>query len=153
MKNYILFFFFYISILNPIYSTEKITDWNNTGSSSNLPSNASIIDLKDFGLKSDNSTDNSLVIKNAIKALNGKAGILKIPTGSYLINKTISIPSNIVISGAGSDKTILNFNLNGNGDLFSIQGAATAISTPVLSGSKKESISVKVSNAANFASG
>ena len=155
MTKFILSFHIILFYFQYSYSIDKknAVNWNNTGSSSNLPSNASIIDLKDFGLKSDNSTDNSLVIKNAIKALNGKAGILKIPAGSYLINKTISIPSNIVISGAGSDKTILNFNLNGNGDLFSIQGAATAISTPVLSGSKKESTTVKVSNAANFASG
>ena len=155
MKKHLILLLFVLIAYKQVYTIDKntITDWYNTGYSSNLPSNASIIDLKDFGLKSDYSTDNSIVIKNAIKALNGKAGILKIPAGSYLINKTISIPSNIVISGAGSDKTILNFNLNGNGDLFSIQGAATAISTPVLSGSKKESISVKVSNAANFASG
>jgi hypothetical protein len=69
-----------------------------------------------------------------------KPEFLKSLAGSYFFNKSISIPSNIVISGAGSDKTILNFNLNGNGDLITVQGnATTAIYTPIFSGSNKES--------------
>ena len=61
MTKFILSFHIILFYFQYSYSIDKknAVNWNNTGSSSNLPSNASIIDLKDFGLKSDNSTDNS----------------------------------------------------------------------------------------------
>lgn len=127
-----------------------ITDWNNTGNTFIIPANTKKISITDFGAKADNSTDNSIALQNAIKSFNGNFGIIEIPNGTYLLKKSIAIPSNILIKGQGSDKTILNFNLDGNGDLFSIQGNASNSSTPILSGTTKESKSIKVSDATAF---
>lgn len=128
-----------------------LADWTMAGAQSTLPADAKKITLMDFGGKADNSTDNSTAMQNALKALNGNAGVIEIPAGTYLFKKTISLPSNTVIKGQGSNKTILNFNLNGSGDLFSIQGTAGNLSAPVLSGAVKESKTLKVNSAANFA--
>lgn len=128
-----------------------LTDWNLTGMPTSFPVAAKKILLTDFGGKTDNMTDNSTALQNAIQSLNGNPGIIEIPSGNYLFKKTISIPSNVTIKGQGSDKTILNFNLNGSGDLFSVQGTVTNISAPILSGTNKESKTVNVSNAAGFA--
>ena len=106
-----------------------------------------------MGGKADNTTDNAIALQNAIKSFNGDFGIIEIPAGNYLFKKPVSIPSNILIKGAGSDQTILNFNLNGNGDLFSIQGNIINNSTPVLSGTTKDSKSIKVNSAVNFNAG
>lgn len=131
----------------------KSINWNNSGTNYNIPASAKKISIMDFGGKADNSTDNSTALQNAIKSLNGIPGIIEIPAGIFLFKKSISIPSNILIKGQGSDKTILNFNLGGNGDLFSIQGSLNNLSTPVLSGTVKSSSSIKVSNPSGFAAG
>lgn len=130
-----------------------MADWSNSGSNFELPSNTKTININDFGGKSDNTTDNSVALQNAIASLVGNSGIIQIPKGNYLFKKTISLPSNIVIRGDGSNQTTLNFNLNGNGDLFSIQGKISAVSSPILSGTTKASKSVKVANAGLFTVG
>lgn len=131
----------------------KNTDWNHIGSESGAYINGKQLNLMDFGCKADNATDNSTALQNAIKSLNGSSGVIEIPAGNYVFKKSISIPSNILIKGQGSDKTILNFNLNGSGDIFSIQGNVSNVSSPVLSGTTKGSSTVKVSNTAGFAAG
>ncbi|MFN8295863.1 MAG: glycosyl hydrolase family 28-related protein [Chitinophagales bacterium] len=128
-----------------------ITNWNNTGTSGNVLTNSKKISITDFGAKTDNSTDNSIALQNAIKSLNGTPGIIEIPSGIFLLKKTISIPSNVLLKGQGSDKTVLNFNLNGNGDLFSIQGSVTNTSSPILSGTTKDSKTINVANPTGFA--
>lgn len=139
-----------ISISTFALDTKTITDWSNTGNTFIVPSTAKKISIAEFGAKADNVTDNTTALQNAIKSLNGVFGIIEIPSGNYLFKKSISIPSNIVIKGQGSDKTILNFNLGGNSDLFSIQGNSTNTTTSILSGTSKESKTIKVSAANNF---
>jgi hypothetical protein len=134
------------------FSIDKkiITDWNNIGASANMPTNSKKISIIDFGGKPDNITDNSIALQNSIKSFNGTPGIIEIPDGNFLFKKTIAIPSNILIKGKGSDKTILNFNLAGNGDLFSVQGNVTNTSSPILSGTTKDSKVINVANATGF---
>lgn len=142
MKKISLIFIFICIVFHYASAIDKntITDWNNTGSSFNLPASGKKISILDFGGKADNVTDNSVALQNAIKSLNGNFGTIEIPAGNFLFKKPISIPSNILIKGQGSDKTILNFNLNGNSDLFSIQkGNITTSSSLILSGTTKES--------------
>ena len=147
----ILFFGFSLSI----FSIEKnyVSEWNNVGKASETNTTTKKISLTDFGLKTDNTSDNSIALQNAIKSLNGFAGIIEIPTGNFLFKKSVSVPSNILLRGQGSDKTILNFNLNGNADLFSIQGNTTNITSTILSGTTKDSKTITVNNSANFGIG
>ncbi len=154
MSKYTTFLLFILLIVYNCYSVAKITtDWNNTGNSFTIPANAKKINLVNFGGNPDNTTDNSTPLQNAIKSLNGNFGTIDIPAGSYLFKKSISIPSNVLIKGQGSDKTILNFNLGGSGDLFSIQGNVTTTSSPILSGTIKESKVIKVNSTSGFAVG
>jgi len=155
MKKYFLLLLITFQIITFATEIDKktITDWSNTGSHFIIPATAKTVSIIDFGAKADNVFDNSAALQNAIKSFNGNFGIINIPTGNYLFKKSISIPSNILIKGAGSDKTILNFNLNGNGDLFSIQGNLTTNSSPISSGTNKDSKIINVANAANFAIG
>jgi hypothetical protein len=150
---FILIFIFFVSHLAYPENSKSFSNWNNAGTNYSVTASAKKISILDFGGKADNATDNSTALQNAIKSLNGIPGIIEIPAGNFLIKKSISIPSNILIKGQGSDKTILNFNLNGIGDLFSVQGSLSNISSPVLSGTVKGSSSIKVSNPAGFAVG
>ncbi|MBK9792374.1 MAG: right-handed parallel beta-helix repeat-containing protein [Sphingobacteriales bacterium] len=155
MRRYLFLLFVLLNDLFPVLAVDANlkNEWSQSGSNYSVPATAKKISILEFGGKADNATDNSTALQNAIKSLNGNSGVIEIPAGNFLIKKTISIPSNILIKGKGSDKTILNFNLNGNGDLFSIQGNVTNISSPVLSGTVKGSSSIKVSNPAGFAIG
>ncbi|MFN8236939.1 MAG: glycosyl hydrolase family 28-related protein [Chitinophagales bacterium] len=156
MKNHRLFSTFLCCLfVLPLAALDKnmLTDWSTAGTSSYLPSGAKTILLTDVGGKADHVTDNSTAIQNALKSLNGNAGVIEIPSGTYLFKKTVSLPSNVIVKGQGSDKTVLSFNLNGSGDLFSVQGTLTNISTPVLSGTNKESKIINVQNAAGFSVG
>lgn len=155
MRRYLFLLFVLLNDLFPALAVDANlkNEWSQSGSNYTVPATAKKISILEFGGKADNATDNSTALQNAIKSLNGNSGVIEIPAGNFLIKKTISIPSNILIKGIGSDKTILNFNLNGNGDLFSIQGNVTNISSPVLSGTVKGSSSIKVSNPAGFAIG
>ena len=152
MKKYLVLFLLFMPVLFLGLTTEKktITDWSNPGADFIIPDSLKKISILDFGGKADNSTDNSVALQTAIKSLNGSFGVIEIPAGNYLFKKSISVPSNILIKGNGSDKTILNFNLNGRGDLFSFQGNSKNSSVPILSGTVKDSRSIKVNNAADF---
>ena len=153
MKKQFLLFCLISFFSNHVFSIDKntLTDWNNTGSSFNISVNTKKISITDFGAKPDDATDNSIALQNAIKSLNGTPGIIEIPSGNFLFKKTISIPSNILLKGKGSDKTTLNFNLNGNGDLFSVQGNLTSTSSPILTGTTKNNKVINVANATGFA--
>lgn len=145
----ILSIIFFLNL--PASPTYTNTDWSNSGATIPTLSNAKTISILDFGGKADNNTDNSIALQNAIKSAEGKPTIINIPSGNYTFKKTINIPSNIILKGAGSDKTILQFNLNGNSDLISIQGnLVNNVSSPIISGSNKGSKSIKVKSVDNF---
>ncbi|MCB0507322.1 MAG: hypothetical protein KDD21_03370 [Bacteroidetes bacterium] len=140
--------------LNFAIDTKTITDWSSVGNSFPIPTTATTLQLNAFNAKAnDKNFDNSIALQNAIKSLNGKFGIIEIPVGTYYFKKSISIPSNIYIKGQGSNKTILEFNLGGNGDLFSIQGKLSNIQSSILSSIKKDDTKFKVSNVADFKQG
>lgn len=66
-----------------------------------------VISVKDFGAISDGS-DNSSYFQTAIIACAAAGGgTVFVPAGTYFINTTLTIPSNVVLKGAGRGSTIL----------------------------------------------
>ena len=66
------------------------------------------VNVKDFGAKGDGHTDDTKAFLSAIDACNN--GAVWIPAGKYVITDMIRITkSNVVLRGAGADKTILYF--------------------------------------------
>lgn len=129
----------------------EIIDWSHAGNQFEIPKNVKLITLNNVGAKPNQpSFDNSVIFQNAIKSLNGEFGVIELEAGTYHFKKPISIPSNILIKGKGSDKTILDFNLGGNGDLISIQGKTSNISTNITQEIKKGTNTITVADAAAF---
>lgn len=150
-KNVIGFLCLWIySVVSFALDSTTFTDWTNVGKYTTADKTIPVLNIKDFGGIADNNTDNAPILSKAILSLNGKAGVIQFQEGNYFFGKTLVIPSGITITGQGSDKTIFNFNLNGNGDAFSIQGKSTNITTNIISGTEKESKTIKVANATNF---
>lgn len=92
-------------------NTENIS--KNTKSIESLDAQMSdmAIDVKNFGAKGDGLTDDTVAFQNALIALTN-GGTLIIPTGTYLIQDILYIPSNTKILGNG--KAILKRNSDTN---------------------------------------
>ncbi len=126
-------------------------DWSQAGNHFEIPKNKKHITLNDVGAKPNQPNfDNSVILQNALKSFNGEFGVIELEAGTYYFKKTISIPSNILIKGKGSEKTILDFNLGGNGDLISIQGKTNNTSTNITQEIKKGTFSITVADASAF---
>jgi hypothetical protein len=62
--------------------------------------NSGFYNVKDFGAKGDNNTDDAFAIKNAVTYIAGKlGGTLLFPEGIYRVNSSIDLPSGIIIKG------------------------------------------------------
>ena len=64
-----------------------------------------IVSVKDFGATGDGSTDDSTAIQAAINAARGSSKVF-IPKGTYIVTKTIEIPSNSHLVGDGKSTVI-----------------------------------------------
>ena len=66
------------------------------------------VNVKNFGAKGDGVTDDSQAFLNAISSVSN--GAILVPAGRYVITEVLFIKkSNVVLRGAGPDKTVLYF--------------------------------------------
>jgi len=150
MKKYLVYCF--IVCTQAVFGLDKntLTDWTNAGKHTVSDYTKLILNIKDFGGIADNKTNNATALNKAISALNGKPGTIELGGGTFLFTQPVSLPSFVKLVGQGSDKTSLNFNLNGNSDAISIQGKLGSISSKIINGTQKESNTVTIENASAF---
>jgi hypothetical protein len=73
---------------------------------------AESVNVRNFGTKADGVTDDTAAIQAAIDyASANDSGLVFIPSGEYLVNHTIHLPSDIHLMGAGR-KSLLKFDTN-----------------------------------------
>ncbi|EJR88122.1 right-handed parallel beta-helix repeat-containing protein [Bacillus cereus] len=114
------------------------------------------INVKDFGAKGDGISDDTIPTQNAINYLSTLGGgIVRIPSGKFKINSSISIPSNIQLLGVGHstiiDATDLPQGTSLNQvKLFKIEGKLDTISTALTSDISALSVSLPVLNINGF---
>ncbi|GAB4516550.1 MAG: hypothetical protein OHK0046_22100 [Anaerolineae bacterium] len=132
---------------------ERRIDWSNAGIPGGIPSPAVAANVKDLGAVGDGVTDDSQAFLNAIESVgNAGGGAIYIPEGTYLITQQLRISkSNIVLRGAGSDKTSLKLNITENSDAISFRryegyGAFAA----VVAGYERGSTTLTVDDPAKF---
>lgn len=108
-------------------------DWTNAGL---LPGTSfqavDVYDVNDYGAIPNDGQNDYSAIMAAINAAQSAAGlsVVYFPTGTYNINSTISLSrasssmgySNIVLQGAGSDRTILQFTVGSTNDCINVYG-------------------------------
>ncbi len=101
----------------------RLGQWDNVGAmTQNLSNNT--IEILDWGVQNDGTADASVNIQNAINSLAGQAGTLHFPSGNYLLEHTIRLPSNVSIQGEGIS-TVLVLNSEENGITIEGQGEST----------------------------
>jgi len=74
-------------------------------------SNECCISVKDFGAKGDGVTDDTIAIQAAITSLQTTGGCVCIPTGTYVVSNTITIPSKVSVTGSGTASTVISATL------------------------------------------
>ncbi|MCB2295343.1 right-handed parallel beta-helix repeat-containing protein [Clostridium algoriphilum] len=83
------------------------------------------VNVKEFGASGDGSTNDTKAIFDAFKyiAKTETSGVVYFPAGDYLVNTTITVPTNVSIKGDGQESTRIKridtsktaiFNLKGN---------------------------------------
>lgn len=84
-------------------------------------------DVRDFGAKGDGVTDDTATVQAALN----KKGLVYFPKGIFLVKKTLTIPSDTTIVGAGIDETIIRADVSipGEKDLIMNEHAMDEILT------------------------
>ncbi|HET54530.1 MAG TPA: hypothetical protein ENN33_04865 [Ignavibacteria bacterium] len=112
--------------------------WTNAGSLSATPTTARhLFNVTTYGAVPNDGQDDTNAIKSAINAakVTGGVSIVYFPPGTYKISETIDLSrissnendlgySNIIIQGAGSDQTLLEFSVSKDNNCFYIHGRA-----------------------------
>ncbi len=154
-------------ILKPTYGTgacsfrqvtspgECAIDWSTAGVSGGIPSgtwtqSGSTILASTYG---NGSTDATSGIQTALNACGTNHYVL-LGAGTFLINGNLSIPSNCVLRGAGSNQTILN-TMGTSGAVFNMgtTGPVASGSTNITSGATAGSTSIVVASATGISTG
>jgi hypothetical protein len=129
------------------------TDWANAGRDGGTPTLYGL--FVDFNAYQGSVTQ-KLVAATAAAATLSAANcnqivVVKIPAGQFIVTSTITVPSNVVIKGAGSDQTFLTFQTGNKGnDCFSFSGYPNTSYSTVTSGQTMGSTSITLDNASSF---
>ena len=106
-----------------VLPSDRAFDWQSAGINEAVVNNGVIINILDFEGDPDGSGTNDEAFTKALNALEGGAGTIYFPPGTYLFNSTIRLRSDVVLKGASAASTTLQFDLGGTGDLIVAQGS------------------------------
>lgn len=127
-----------------VLSSTQAIDWSTTGVGTIPPRTTNCANL---------TASASLAQINSALASCPSGETVSLAAGTYSINGTISIPSNVTLRGAGANQTILNAT-GSSGDVISM-GSGTPSYNPVniTSGATNQSTSIVVSSASGIKTG
>ncbi len=126
--------------------------WSGAGVEGAIPSPQNSIDVTLFGAIPNDGLDDFSAVVNAISSLNGNAGVVLFPYGTYNLSSVINLPDSVILRGGGATQTLLNFNFNNNpNNCFNISRGQSGSFTSIVFGYYKDSKAIVVINASqNF---
>lgn len=128
----------------------RSTNWTIAGYPGNIPVYDTIKNIIDFGGNGNGVGLNDAALVNALNSLNGQAGIIYFPSGTFVFNSPVSLRSNLVLKGAGALQTVLQFNLGGNFSCINITGNTTSITSNITATALKNTSFISVADASLF---
>ncbi|MBK07139.1 MAG: hypothetical protein CL920_06130 [Deltaproteobacteria bacterium] len=155
---------------------DRFFDWSYAGyayGEAPLPTKKPDKKITDFGAVANDNKDDTSAFEKAIQALGGKGGTIRVPAGTFILQKRLRLPSHTVLQGKGSNKTILsvpksltdvygNKGLSGggtssyafSGGFIEVRGSSPVRSSnllaKVVSNAKQGSKQLKVDDASKF---
>lgn len=134
--------------------SERSVNWANAGLKSIQTSNFEIIEMQNFSIVNDGKTANDTFLTNALATVSSNGAVLVFPSGEFLFNNTINLPSNVIIKGDGANMTTFLMDLSGANNAISIKGSLiNSITTAITQTALKGSNSIEVLNATEFEAG
>ena len=156
MKKYsfLLLLLFVFELGAQVIPPSRRVDWSIAGYQGIIPNPSNIVDVTSYGAVGDGVNDDYQAIVSAVNSLGGNMGVVYFPAGSYLIKSTVDLPDSIIIRGAGSDSTILLFDLSGvPSPCLSISKSQSNVFTAIYSGFNMGSNIIMVDSASMFSAG
>jgi hypothetical protein len=137
-----------------ILSSDRAITWaGNVGIPGGIPNRTSICATINASTYGNDSTDATSAIQSALNSCAAN-GVVILPAGTYRINGSIRIPSNVVLRGAGANKTILDAHGSGNGVVtFGSGSQPSAGGASITAGATAGSTSITVSSASGISAG
>lgn len=86
-----------------------LSTWQHAGCPTDIPEPGGWANVKNFGATGNGTANDQPAVAAAISSLAGFPGIVYFPSGTYLIQSPISVPSSVILRGQSSKNTILRF--------------------------------------------
>ena len=139
------------SSFSQIIPENRTIDWSIAGQDAGFEDPAQEVNVMDFGAAGDGTENDAPAIQAAIESLNNQPGIVNFPSGSYLIEESISIPSEVILRGVDSLSTHILIDFDGEPqNALNISGSPASEFQPVVSGYNEGSTSLAVEDASVF---
>ncbi len=132
---------------------ERRVDWSSAGASMDIISPEVTLNILDYGGDPDGTTPNQNAFNAAVAASTDQPTIIYFPPGNYYFTQRIFVPSDIIVKGAGSDSTFLNFNLNGTRHCIAISGSRSQIEIPATHDICKGQFHIRVADTVGLVAG
>jgi len=152
MRSYFTLFTicFSFSLSAQLIPSSRKTDWSVAGIKDTTTQNFVSYDALQIGLYSDGLTPNDSAL-NAFFLLHQNESIrLFFPSGNYLFQQVIHLPSNTIIKGNGTENTIFTIQHANSGHGILIHGQATSDTTKLIQIGQFNDSVIVVNNSSNF---
>ena len=157
MKQLVCFFCFLL--IGNLTTAQVIPDdrqvnWNLVIENHNFVIPDQQINVKDYGAIGDGITNDQPAIQSAINSLNGRLGMVFLPSGNYLLTSPLTLTDSVLIKGNTSDSTALLFQFGQQTiNCINIQKGQNTNFVPITDGFEKGSSWIQVNNPSAFSAG
>ena len=149
-----LFLFLSLNAFSQTLPRSRSVDWTLAGLRDTTSIGFVEIDMQVQGAIGNGTTPNDSMIASVLSNIAEPGVILNFPAGNFLFNKTINVPSNVIIRGEGPANTIFTMDLGHQGHGFSIKGYPnTSDFTIITESAFKDSSFIMVHNPSVFSAG
>jgi hypothetical protein len=132
---------------------DRRTDWTKAGLQDTVPLYTTVVDIMNHGGDNTGTTANDAALQTAITALNGKAGIIYFPTGTYKFNQTVAMRDSLVLKGNGSGSKLI-FDLGHNlTNMFNFHGSTNSTTWDVTQALAKDDNTIALNNTTGLQAG
>lgn len=136
-----------------VLPSDRATNWASAGLHQDTLTEWQEIDLSTYGLFDNGITSNDSIILSVLNSLSDSAYILKFPTGQFLFNKCINLPSNVILRGEAPTSTTLEFDIPGVVNCIQIRGNQSKVHVSITDAIVRNSNVLKVADANHFSAG
>lgn len=138
-----------------VLPSNRSVDWNLAGYTGAIPDYTTVVDISNYGGSGDGVGSNDTAFMNALNSLSGADGVIYFPSGTFIFNSPINLRSGLILRGASSDSTTLEFDIaiGNSSDAINITGTASNITAMLTGNADKDSSFINVDDASGFTAG